>query len=121
MSTHSSSGSSLGAAPAGLLTVIGGIVLLINVVGLFEFTGLALTIFGFIGVGLCLTVWLIPLGLIFFGLAYLVGREDAVITNERVVLKRGWTTRSVPLCAAGCGMRRRRSCRTSERVSSTRP
>jgi hypothetical protein len=48
MTTYSSS--SAGAASVGPLGAIGGIVLLINVVGLFAFTGLAVTIFAYIAV-----------------------------------------------------------------------
>src|SRR4051794_17044659 len=55
MSTYSRS--CVGPASDGPLTAIGGIVLLVNVVGLFAFTGLALAIFGYIGITILL-IWL---------------------------------------------------------------
>jgi hypothetical protein len=52
MSTYQ--GSSPGALAGGPVAAIGGIILLVNVVGLFAFTGLALAIFAYIGITLLL-------------------------------------------------------------------
>jgi hypothetical protein len=57
MTYQTTSSSSLGATDAGPVTVVTGIALLINIVGLYAFTGVALCVFGYIGLTLMLSSW----------------------------------------------------------------
>ncbi len=59
MSERAQSGPATGAAP-GLLGKIGAVALLVNVVGLFEFTGVALVVFGYLALTMGLLAWTGP-------------------------------------------------------------